>query len=286
MANIDYWHRYGVNHLVFALKRVIFIGDIDGQLGRAAVKQLLPSLISQYQPDFIIANAENATHGIGITPRHANELLAMGIDALTLGDHAFDKPEIVTLLSQSKQIIRPLNYPTQVPGFGYQVVENSKGDKLLVVNLLGQVFMKYDLDNPYLAIEKPLKEYPNLPTLVDLHAEATSEKRAMGFYLDGRVTAVVGTHTHVPTADEQVLPNGTAYISDAGMVGPANSILGMDKKNIIDKFVDQRPYLMEPAPGPMVEFGAVVIEYDPDTTKAISIERINQVIEVVCNEAD
>jgi metallophosphoesterase (TIGR00282 family) len=259
--------------------KLLFIGDIDARVGRAAVEKILPSLQSELGLDFVVANGENATHGIGLSRTHAEELLNLGIDLLTLGDHAFDRDDIIPLLSSTKKVIRPINHPANQPGQGFSIIENGKGEKLLVINACGQVFMKYQYDNPFWAIDKVLKDYPNIPTLVDFHAEATSEKKAMGFFLDGRVTLVAGTHTHIQTSDEQILPNGTAYISDVGMVGAHLSVLGMTQESVLSRFLTQLPHgLKGVEEGPAV-FGAVVVEFDMQG-RATGIERINKIVEV------
>jgi len=259
--------------------RILFIGDIFGRPGRTIVKERLPELVKQYGPDLIIANGENAAAGFGITPPLAEELLELGIDVITTGNHIWDKREIIDFFQMAdahqdgiaRRILRPANYPPDMPGWG--VYEGRKKDvSYAVINLQGRVFMTSN-DDPFRVVDRLLKEITSHVIVVDLHAEATSEKMALGWYMDGRVTAIIGTHTHVPTADERVLPGGTAYITDVGMTGPYESVIGVKKELIVGKFLTNMPVRFEPATGD-VRLCAVVIECDEMTGKAKRIERV------------
>lgn len=256
--------------------RILFIGDIFGQPGRRVVKEKLPELVKEFNPDLILANGENAAAGFGITPALAEELLGLGIAVLTSGNHIWDKKEIMPYLSDPAhaRLLRPANYPGQAPGRGLFVGKNSSGVPYAVLNLQGRVFMT-SLDCPFRAADALLESIPASVKIriVDAHAEATSEKIALGWYLDGRVTAVLGTHTHVPTADERVLPKGTAYITDLGMSGPYNSVIGVEKEQVIRKFLDQMPARFEVAKED-ARLSGVLIEADPESGQARGIERI------------
>lgn len=218
---------------------ILFVGDVVGGLGRRTLLGLLPDLQAEYRPTFTIVNAENSAGGLGITPKIADELLAKGVDVITLGNHAYHRREILPYLAREERIIRPANYLRRHPGKGVVVVEKD-GVRLGVVNLIGTVFLKA-ARSPFDEVEALLSDLEGRcdHVFVDLHAEATSEKVAMGWYLDGRVTAVVGTHTHVPTADERVLPGGTAYMTDAGMTGPRGGVIGVKREQAISSLVDQ-----------------------------------------------
>ncbi len=256
--------------------KVLFIGDIFGQPGRRIVKEALPKLVEKYLPDLILANAENAAAGFGITPSLVEELLDLGISVLTSGNHIWDKKEILPYLAERAdgRLLRPANYPAQAPGQGLHVGKTLTGVDYAVANLQGRVFMP-SIDCPFRTADSLLERIPPEVKIriVDMHAEATSEKLAMGWYLDGRVTAVVGTHTHVPTADETVLPQGTAYITDLGMTGPYDSVIGIEKQTVIQKFLNQIPTRFEVAKGD-VRLCAVLIETSPDSGRALSIQRI------------
>jgi 2',3'-cyclic-nucleotide 2'-phosphodiesterase len=221
---------------------IFFIGDIVGSPGRRAVEELLPRVVDRYFIDLVVANGENAAGGIGITPQVAEQLLNQGVDLLTSGNHIWKHKEILPYLDETDRLLRPANYPPGNPGRGYAVLETAAGEKAAVINLEGRVFMS-PLECPFRTADHLLAALPPdvKVTLVDMHAEATSEKLAMGWYLDGRVSAVIGTHTHVQTADERVLPGGTGYISDAGMTGPINSVIGMKKEVVLERFLSQRP---------------------------------------------
>jgi len=221
---------------------ILFIGDIVGAPGRRAVEELLPRVVDRNFIDLVVANGENASGGIGITPQVADQLLGLGIDLLTSGNHIWKHKEILPYLEETDRLVRPANYPPETPGRGVAIVETAAGEKVAVINLEGRVFMS-PLECPFRTVEQLLTTIPKevKVILVDMHAEATSEKQAMGWFLDGRVSAVIGTHTHVQTADERVLPGGTGYISDAGMTGPVDSVIGMRKEIILERFWSQRP---------------------------------------------
>jgi len=256
--------------------RILFIGDIFGHPGRRVVKEALPSLVEEFAPDLVLANAENAAAGFGITPPLVEEILDLGIAVLTSGNHIWDKKEIMHYLTEyaDGRLLRPANYPPGAPGHGLYVGKTRTGVDYAVMNLQGRVFMP-SIDCPFRTADALLNTIPAEVRIriVDFHAEATSEKLAMGWYLDGRATAVLGTHTHVPTADEAVLPQGTAYITDLGMTGPYDSVIGIEKAAIIKKFMDQVPARFEVAKGD-VRLAAVLIEADANTGRASSIQRI------------
>jgi len=248
----------------------MMIGDIVGRVGRRAVKTNLDDI----KCDFVIANGENAAGGNGITKEIAQELFSYGVDVLTMGNHVWNKKEIFNFIDQEKRIIRPANYPPGAPGIGGCFFEKRNNIKIAVINLAGRVFMP-GIDCPFRKADElvgKLKEQTQV-VLVDFHAEATSEKLAMAWYLAGRVSAVCGTHTHVQTADEQLLPGGTAYITDVGMTGPSNSVIGIKRELIIDKFLTQLPRRFEVAGGSF-QFNAVVIDIDEETGESTGIKRI------------
>jgi len=253
---------------------ILAIGDIIGRPGRQAINKLLPDLRQQYGLDLVIANAENAAGGLGLTPTTAKELLNAGVDVLTSGNHIWAQKEIIPYLEGEMPILRPLNYPPSVPGRGYIV--NSQA---MVVNLIGRTFMG-DFDCPFRAMDKLLAEPGPKPLviIVDFHAEATSEKMAMGRYLDGRVSAVLGTHTHVGTTDAQLLPQGTAYVTDIGMTGPINSIIGDDTESVLQRFLTAIPYHLSVGKG-KVMFNAILVKVDDNSGRAISIDRIYREVE-------
>lgn len=265
--------------------KILFIGDIVGEPGRRAVHTLLPKLQEQHGLDFVIANGENSAGGNGITPRIATELFAAGIDVITSGDHLWDQKEVMELLANEKRFLRPLNYPVGTPGQGGGVFEvrgaKSEGGRLLkvaVLNAQGRTFMPA-LENPFavvpLEVERLRAETKII--FVDMHAEATSEKIAMGRMLDGQVSAVVGTHTHVQTADEQVFPGGTAYLSDAGFTGPQESVLGREIEPVIKRFITNMPQRFEVAKNRIMLHG-VVVEVDEATGRAQGIWRVAEVL--------
>jgi metallophosphoesterase (TIGR00282 family) len=256
--------------------RLLFIGDIVGEPGRSAIKNLLPKLVKREKIDFVVANAENAAGGSGITERIAEELFGCGVHVLTSGDHIWKRKEIIEILNSERRIVRPLNYPKEAPGFGSTIAESSSGVTIAVINLLGRVFMQA-VECPFRTsreeIEKIRKTTPNI--FVDIHAEATSEKIALGWYLDGLVTALLGTHTHVQTADEKILPEGTAYITDTGMTGPFDSVIGRKKEQILTRFITQMPARFQMAEDD-IWLNAVVIDFDEKKGTAHSIKRIQE----------
>jgi metallophosphoesterase (TIGR00282 family) len=263
--------------------KLLFIGDIVGQPGRRAVKELLPKLREQHRLDFVIANGENSAGGSGITPKTAEEIFSAGVDVITSGDHLWDQKEVTELLASEKRFLRPLNYPPGTPGQGSGLFEigNRKSEignraKIAVLNVQGRTFMQPALENPFrLATEEVKKLRENAKVIfVDFHAEATSEKIAFGRMLDGHVSAVVGTHTHVQTADEQIFPGGTAYLSDAGFTGPHESVLGREISPVIQRFLTSMPQRFEVAKDRVILHG-VVVEIDEATGRATNIKRIS-----------
>ena len=259
--------------------KILFIGDIFGRPGRTIVRERLPELVRTHSADLVIANCENAAAGFGITPSLAEELFDLGIDVMTTGNHVWDKREIIEYFqmadgnphSPARRLLRPANFPSSLPGWG--VYEGQKnGVAYAVVNLQGRVFMG-SADDPYRYADRLLSEIKAKIIFVDFHAEATSEKVAFGWYLDGRATAVVGTHTHIPTADETVLTKGTAYITDVGMTGPYDSVIGVKKEQVIDRFLSGMPARFEAAAGD-VRLCGVVVDCDDQTGRARRIERI------------
>jgi len=251
---------------------ILAIGDIVGKPGRRAVSQLLPGLRQQYRTDLVIANGENAAGGVGLTLSTAKELLDTGVDVLTSGNHIWVHKEIIPYLDGEMPILRPLNYPPGVPGKGHIVI-----GQVAVVNLIGRTFMG-DFDCPFRAMDQLLTELKQPIIIVDFHAEATSEKGAMGRYLDGRVSAVLGTHTHVGTIDAQLLPQGTAYVTDIGMTGPLDSVIGDDAEAVIQRFLTRMPYRLSVGKG-KTAFNAILVKVDDDTGRALSIERIYQEVQ-------
>ena len=263
--------------------KILFFGDIIGKIGRQAIKEILPKLKKEYQPDLVVANVENLAHGIGVTKKTLDEMIEAGIDFFTSGNHIFKKPEAEELLKANDSVIlRPANYPGDVPGAGFRVIEVGSRS-VLVINLMGQVFIKEEFDNPFKKIDEILEkvDQKNLAaTIVDFHAEATSEKVAFGWHVDGRVSAVLGTHTHVPTADAKILPQGTAYITDVGMVGAVDSIIGDRKEPLLASFLTgSAPKVEIPEEGE-VEVNAVLLEVSPKTRKAKKIKRIDRKVKV------
>ena len=254
--------------------KILAIGDIIGKPGRKAVRELLPGLCHEYRIDLVIGNGENAAGGIGITPSTAQELFDYGINVITTGNHIWAHKEIIPYLDGSLAILRPLNYPLATPGRGYLFQ-----DKILVVNLIGRTFIG-NFDCPFRAMDQLLAGLEDKPTIiiVDFHAEATSEKVAMGRYLDGRVSAVLGTHTHVGTIDARILPKGTAYVTDIGMVGPMDSIIGDDIDAVLNRFLTQIPSRLSVGKGAVI-FDAILVEVDEETGKAVDIKRIQKIID-------
>lgn len=257
--------------------RILLIGDIVGAPGRAAVEKILPGLKKEHSVDFIIANAENAAGGAGITPKTALELLNLGIDVLTTGDHIWDRKEIEEIIDKEARILRPANLPRGALGKGTVVLKSASGSKVGVINLLGRVFIAAHSQCPFKTakeeIEKIKEETPII--FVDMHAEATSEKIALGWYLDGLVSCIFGTHTHVQTADERILPSGTAFISDIGMSGPFDSVIGRKIEPVLHRFITGMPARFELAEENIQLHGAVV-EVNDKTGRALSIKRIQK----------
>jgi len=251
---------------------VLFLGDVIGKPGRKAVAEYL----QKARADFVVINGENLAGGIGITGRTATEMLALGIDAITTGNHVWKKREVATFLMEEQRVIRPLNYPRGTPGFGYTIVKKNEVS-LCVANIEGRIFMN-SLDCPFRAMQDFLEDQkPQMPVIVDFHAEATSEKIAMGWFLDGKVTALMGTHTHVQTSDNRVLPKGTGYITDAGMTGPADSVIGMDKKGVLERFYTQMPQKFEVGRDD-VEVQGVLITIEKNGKNCLDITRIKEKI--------
>lgn len=257
---------------------ILFLGDVVGEPGRSAVIARLAELKRQHAVDFTIINGENAAGGRGITPKICIDLLRAGASVVTTGDHIWDQKEIVPYLATEPRLLRPINYPTGAPGSGSIVLETAKG-KVGVINVQGRTFMQPILENPFEALDRTVAEMQEETRLifVDAHAETTSEKIAFGRFLDGRVSAVVGTHTHVQTADEQIFPGGTAFLCDAGMCGPAESILGRAMHPIIQRFISNLPAPFPVAKGDVRLCGAVV-GVDETTGRAMSITRVNELV--------
>jgi metallophosphoesterase (TIGR00282 family) len=255
---------------------ILAIGDVIGKPGRQTVKKLLPGLRQQYQLDLVIANAENAAGGLGLTLSTAKELLDSGVDILTSGNHIWDQKEIIPYLDGNLPILRPLNYPPGVPGRGCLIRDN-----IAVVNLIGRTFIG-NFDCPFRAMDTLLAGFKNNYSIiiVDFHAEATSEKVAIGYYLDGRVSAVVGTHTHVGTINARVFPKGTAHITDIGMVGPMDSIIGDDTESVLQRFLTVMPHRLSVGSGNKMIFNAVLINVDDKSGRALSIERVDREVDI------
>jgi len=251
--------------------RILMVGDVVGRPGRRAVAEVLPRLRAQHQVDLVIANGENAAGGRGLTPATATELFGSGVDVLTSGNHIWKQKEILPLLDTDSPIIRPLNYPEGVPGRGFL----TRGP-VLIVNLLGRMYLDH-VDCPFAAIDDLLSRETAPCVVVDMHAETTSEKAALAWHLDGRVTAVLGTHTHVPTADARILPQGTAFVTDVGMVGPRDSVLGVRVDRVVEHFRTRLPARFQVASGP-VQFNAVLVEADTDSGRALHIVRVDEFV--------
>ncbi len=254
--------------------KVLLIGDVVGKPGRKVLKSVLSDILKSNQIDLCIANCENAAGGFGVTLETLNALEEGGIHYFTSGNHIWDKKEIYNLFNSGRRVLRPANYPEGIPGKGFATTLSTSGLNVGILNLCGRVYIE-NLDCPFKSADKAikqLKESTNI-IIVDMHGEATSEKIAMGWYLDGRVSAVLGTHTHVQTADERILPNGTAYITDVGMTGPRDSVIGMKKEIALTRFLTKIPKKFEPASG-MGQFNGVIVDIDEKSGKAISIERL------------
>ncbi|MCK6554561.1 TIGR00282 family metallophosphoesterase [Candidatus Binatia bacterium] len=257
--------------------RILFLGDVVGKPGCTAVCALLPRLIDRERISFVIANCENAsTGGAGIEPARARELLGAGVDVLTSGNHVLKRNEIAAMLGEEPRLLRPANLPPGAPGAGWVVGHTADGTRVAVINMIGRVFME-SVDCPFRVAETLLADVRARArvVVVDMHAEATSEKNALGWFLDGKVSAVVGTHTHVQTADERVLPQGTAFVTDTGMCGPVRSVIGLRPETAVRRFVNKLPVRYEVAGGPVLVQG-VVIEVDPVKGMALGIERVQE----------
>ncbi|MBI5179093.1 MAG: TIGR00282 family metallophosphoesterase [Nitrospinae bacterium] len=255
--------------------RTLFIGDCIGRIGREGIKSLLPKVIDLYKIDFVIANGENLAGGFGVTKETAQEMYDAGVDVITSGNHIWDKKVALKLLDEDVRLLRPANYPPGVPGRGSGIYQKN-GYTIAVLNMIGRVFMDF-YDDPFRCADEELRRLAGETNLifVDFHAEATSEKQAIGYYLDGRVTALMGTHTHVATADERILEHGTAYITDVGMAGPIDSVIGLNKKEALDRFFTRIPHrFMEVAKGDGI-MNSVIVEADDKTGKAKSITRFS-----------
>jgi hypothetical protein len=258
--------------------KLLFLGDIVGKSGRSAVIKNLQNIKNFYQIDFTIVNCDNASGGFGISRNAEEELLSAGIDVLTGGDHIWDQREVLSFINNSKKLLRPQNFPASAPGFGFRVYDTKNYQKILVIHVLGQIFTKYSVNCPFEAVENIVKNHPLKKEVdaifVDFHAEATSEKMAMGKFLDGKVSAVIGSHTHIPTNDCHVMPFGTAYQTDAGMCGDYDSVIGMDKNVPLQMFLHKRKFdKMEPAKGEATVCGCV-IEIESKTGLAKNIQPI------------
>lgn len=254
--------------------KILFIGDIVGKVGRSAVKASLPALTDKYKIDMIIANGENIAGGFGLTESLVNDLYAMGVHVITTGNHVWDKKDFVGYIAKDNRVLRPANFAPGVPGYGSIIHALPDGTKVGVLNLSGRVFMA-NMDCPFRTAQTEIETLAQVAKviIIDLHAEATSEKIAFGYFVDGKASAVIGTHTHVQTADEKILPHGTAYITDVGMTGPAQSVIGIDVKQIIQRFLTGMPDRFETAQGKGI-LSAVVVDIDAGTGKASGIQRI------------
>ncbi|WP_040604268.1 TIGR00282 family metallophosphoesterase [Sagittula stellata] len=260
--------------------RILFLGDVMGRAGRQGIADRLPGLRKDWRIDFVVVNGENATNGAGLNAAHANAIFEAGADVITLGDHAFDQKEMLTHIESDTRIVRPLNFARAAPGRGAALYKDARGRKVLVVQALGQVFMSRNYDSPFSAVEDVLKRHPlggqAQAILVDMHCEATSEKMGMGHFCDGRASIVVGTHTHVPTGDAQILPGGTAFMADAGMCGDYNSVIGMEPAEPLRRFVNgMAKGRFEPAGGEATLSG-LFVETDDRTGKAVSVTMVRQ----------
>ncbi len=257
--------------------RLLFLGDIVGRPGRRAVARVVPRLIASEDVEFVVANCENASGGKGIDPQGAEELFDVGIDVLTSGNHVFQHASIVPYLRENRRLLRPLNFPPAVPGRGWTVCESRRSRVPVgVVNLIGRVFMA-PVDCPFQTVSAALEAVHReaVVVFVDMHGEATSEKVGMGWFLDGKVSAVIGSHTHVQTADDAVLPGGTAFLTDAGMCGPERSVLGVRTEQVLRRFLTQMPVRFEVAEGPVLVQG-VLVDVDPTTGRATGIRRLRE----------
>lgn len=263
--------------------KILFLADIVGRTGRQAAAKFIAEQKAQLAPDLIIANGENLAHGKGVSTSTLQEMREAGVDYFTSGNHIWDKNEVFDLIDNpDSHLIRPANYPVETPGRGYVVI-TIKDKKILLINLLGRVFVKEDAECPFKTADKILAQFKNEKIdaiVVDFHAEATSEKRALGFYLDGQVSAVIGTHTHVPTCDQQILEKGTAYVSDAGMIGARDSVLGIEKENIIKTFLTQIPLPHQLPEHGVCVVNSLLLEINPHDIKAKSLQRFDTLVKI------
>lgn len=255
--------------------KLLFLGDVVGRAGRRAIQDRLPDIRTRLKLDFVVLNGENATSGAGLTPDHAGVLIQGGADVITLGDHAFDQRDMLTHIDREPRILRPLNFAKAAPGVGARVFDAPGGRKILIAQVLGQVFMKRPFDDPFSAVDEVLRKHPLgglvQASLIDVHCEATSEKMAMGHFCDGRASVVVGTHTHVPTADAMILPGGTAYLTDAGMCGDYHSVIGMTKDEPMRRFITgMSKGRFQPAQGE-TSLSGLYVKTDDRTGKAIEV---------------
>lgn len=260
--------------------KILFLGDVVGRAGRAAISENLPRLRKEWRLDFVVVNGENATGGMGLSGAHAKAILDAGADVITLGDHAFDQKDMMTFIASEQRVIRPINFSKAAPGVGARVFDAPGGRRVLVAQVLGQVFMKRPFDDPFSALDTVLRQYPMggqvQASLIDIHCEATSEKMGIGHFCDGRASIVVGTHTHIPTADAMILPGGTAFQSDAGMCGDYNSVIGMEKDEPLRRFITGMPKgRFTPAAGDVTLCG-LYVETDNLTGKATRVEMVRQ----------
>lgn len=258
--------------------RILFLGDVVGRSGRRAIREGLRELRDSWALDFVVLNAENATDGSGLSPDHAKLLLDAGADCLTLGDHAFDQREMLSFIEKEPRVLRPLNFAKAAPGQGARIFKDSRGRKILVAQALGQVFMKRPFSDPFSAVDEVLRKHPlggqATASLIDFHCEATSEKAAMGIWCDGRATAVIGTHTHIPTADARILPDGTAFVTDAGMCGDYDSVIGMQKDEPMRRFITgMQGGRFKPAKGETTLSG-LFLEVDTGSGKASRVKQV------------
>jgi len=259
--------------------KILFLGDIVGKPGRRAVSHFIPEIKKEEGIDFVIANGENMASGKGMTYNKYQEMIDAGVDYFTSGNHIWNNADFIPCLNDKKvKVLRPANYPDSLPGRGFASIKVA-GVDLVIINLQGRVFMKDDIEDPFTIGKDIAENFKNSIIVIDFHAEATSEKMALGYYLDGSISAMLGTHTHVQTADEKILPNGTAFISDVGMNGPENSVLGVKKEIIIEKFLTQLPQSHKVASGDS-RFNAVVVEINTKTKRANKIERISKTLKV------
>ncbi|MBU0647256.1 YmdB family metallophosphoesterase [Patescibacteria group bacterium] len=263
--------------------KILFIGEINGRIGRMAVEKILPDLKKSLKPDLVIANADNLAHGNGVSKETLEEMSAVGVDWFTGGDHCFGNVKSLKIYESEFPILRPANYSQKSPGKGYNLIELKNGCKILLISLIGRVFMRFDFDDPFVQVDEILSNLANdnaSAIIVDMHAEATSEKAALFHYLNGRVSTIIGSHTHVMTADAQVSELGTAFISDVGMTGFADGVLGVEKEDIIKTFLTQIKYPhIIPKTGRVI-LNAVFITVDPKTKKTVSIEPITKFINI------